>query len=283
LMDPHSPYYPPPEALELMGQGSFDASRARYLNSYWNRGDVAPPRLLPYREDIVVLYDAGIRWMDAQVARLVDTLRGLGLWENCVTALTADHGEEFLDHGGRYHAPSNVAEEVVRVPLLLRSPDLPHAGRVTAPFSLLHLAPTLLDLAEVPVPGSFRGRSHSELLRSSSGGEGDAIVECVAGCTNPFVKKNRLHARVLAVRETRYKMVFDFNSVTEQLFDLEADPAELRPLPPDAEKAVRKRLLDRARQHLSDSLRPRDADYRMAARLRDLRLEWSSPTIRKSA
>ena len=31
------------------------------------------------------LYDAGIRWVDSQVARLVDTLRGLGLWENCVT------------------------------------------------------------------------------------------------------------------------------------------------------------------------------------------------------
>ncbi len=236
-----------------------------------------------HREDIVALYDAGIRWVDAQVARLVDTLRGLGLWENCVMALTADHGEEFLDHGGRYHPPSNVAEELVRVPLLLRAPGLAQTGTVTAPFSLLHLAPTLLDLAEVPIPGSFRGRSHSELLRTGKSWEGDAVVECVAGCTNPFVKENRLQARVLAVREARYKMVFDFNSATEQLFDLDADPGELRPLPPDAEKAVRRRLLDRARQHLSDSLRSRDADYRMAARLRDLRLEWSSPAVRKSA
>ena len=128
LMDPHSPYYPRQEALELMGQSSLDASRARYLNSYWNRGDVAAPRLQRHREDIVALYDAGIRWVDAQVARLVDTLRGLGLWENCVTALTADHGEEFLDHGGRYHPPSNVAEELVRVPLLLRAPDLAQTG-----------------------------------------------------------------------------------------------------------------------------------------------------------
>ena len=130
LMDPHSPYYPRPEALELMGQSSLDASRARYLNSYWNRGDVAAPRLRPHRDGIVALYDAGIRWMDAQVARLVDTLRGLGLWENCVAALTADHGEEFLDHGGRYHPPSNVAEELVRVPLLLRGPELTQTGRV---------------------------------------------------------------------------------------------------------------------------------------------------------
>jgi arylsulfatase A-like enzyme len=283
LMDPHSPYYPRQEALELIGQNSLDAARARYLNSYWNRGDVAASRLQQHREDVVALYDAGIRWVDAQVTRLVDTLRGLGLWENCVTALTADHGEEFLDHGGRYHPPSNVAEELVRVPLLLCVPGLRGTGLVVAPFSLLHLAPTLLDLAGVPVPGSFRGRSHSELLRSGKSWEGDAIVECVAGCTNPFVKENRLQARVLAVREKRYKLVFDFNSATEQFFDLEVDPSELRPLPPDAEKAVRKRLLDRARQHLSDSLRSRDGGYRMAAQLRDLRLEWAVPAVRKSA
>ena len=85
-----------------------------------------------------------------------------------------------------------------------------------------------------------------------------------------------MQPRVLAVRETRYKMVLDFNSALEQLFDLDADPGELRPLPPDAEIPVRRRLLDRARQHLSDSLRWRDADYRLAARLRDLRFATSA-------
>ena len=283
FMDPHAPYYPRQEALELMGQGSLDAWRARYLNSYWNRGDLVGPQLRRHREDVVALYDAGIRWVDAQVARLVSTLRKLGLWENCVTAVTADHGEEFLDHGGRYHPPSRVAEELVRVPLLLRGPGLARAGTVAAPFGLLHLAPTLLDLVEVPIPGSFRGRSHSELLRTGQSWESAAVVECVAGCNNPFVTENRLQPRVLAIREARYKMVFDFGSATEQLYDLHADPGELRALPVDAERPVRKRTLDRARQHLSDSLRSRDADYRLAARLRNLRLEWSSPAARNSA
>jgi arylsulfatase A-like enzyme len=283
LMDPHSPYYPRQEAIELMGQNSLKPSRARYLNSYWNRGDLAARRLRWHREDVVALYDAGIRWVDTQLARLLDTLRGLGRWENCVMALTADHGEEFLDHGGRYHPPSRVAEELVRVPLLLRAPGLTQTGTVAAPFSLLHLAPTLLDLIEVSIPGSFRGRSHSGLLRAGKSWESDAVIECIAGCNNPLVREDRLQARVLAIREARYKMVFDFNSTTEQLYDLHADPGELRPLPLDSEKPVRKRLLDRARQHLSDSLRSRDADYRLAARLRDLRLEWSNSTVRKSA
>jgi arylsulfatase A-like enzyme len=273
FMDPHSPYYPRQDALQGMGQNSLDAPRARYLNSYWNRGDIGASRLRRHREDVVALYDAGIRWVDVQIARLVETLQGLGLWQDCVMALTADHGEEFLDHGGRYHPPSKVAEELVRVPLLLHGPELTRPATLAAPFSLLHLAPTLLDLVEVQIPGSFRGRSHSTFLKEGKNWEGDAVIECVAGCNNPFVTENRLQPRLLAVREARYKMVLDFNSAAERLFDLEADPGELRPLPVDAEKPVRRRLLDRARQHVSDSLRSRNADCRLAARLRDLRLE----------
>ncbi len=278
LMEPHSPYYPQREALDLMGS-SLDASRARYLNSYWNRGDVGASRLRQHREEIVALYDAGIRWMDRQVARLVETLREFGLWQDCIMALTADHGEEFLDHGGRYHPPSRVAEELVRVPLLLHGRCLPHAGTVTTPFSLIHLAPTLLDLAGIAVPGSFRGRSHASLLKNAGAWDSDAIIECIAGCSNPFVAENRLQERVLAVREARYKMVLDFKSSGEQLFDLQADPCELRPLPLNEQKPARKRLLERARQHLSDSFRSRTDERRMAAQLRDLRLEWTNPVI----
>ncbi len=101
------------------------------------------------------------------------------------------------------------------------------------------------------------------------------MIECISGCKNPFVVQDRLQARLLAVREARYKLVLDFNSATkqEQLYDLDSDPGELRPLPPEAEKAVRRRLLDRARQHISDSLQSRDAGYRLSARLRDLLLD----------
>jgi arylsulfatase A-like enzyme len=282
LMDPHSPYYPKQEALDLMGEGSLDALGARYFNSYWNRGDISTTRLRPHRESIVSLYDAGIRWVDAQVARLVTTLQALELWQDCIMALTADHGEEFLDHGGRYHPPSRVAEELVRVPLLLHGPGLRQARTSAPPFSLLHLAPTLLDMVDIPIPSSFRGRSHAAVLKSGGTSESDAIIECVAGCTNPFLAENRLQRRVLAVRESRYKMVLDFQAPLEQLFDLEADSGEERPLPPDSEKPVRRRLLERAWQHLADSLSSRNEDHRMASRLRELRLEWTSAPVRAS-
>ncbi len=275
LMDPHSPYYPPRKALGWMGQGRLTASRARYLNSYWNRGDLGANRLKRQRDEVIALYDAGIRWVDVQVARLVDTLRHFRLWDQCILALTADHGEEFLDHGGRYHAPSKVTEELVRVPLLVRVPGASKVSLSNAPFSLLHLAPTLLEALDAPVPAEFRGRSYWPQLQKGESWDEEAIVECVTGCTNPLRNKDRLGPRILAVREARYKLVLDFSSGGERLFDLEADPAELQPLRPEVEKAVRKRLLERAHEHCAESVQARDSARRLGARLRELRLKWA--------
>lgn len=143
LMDPHSPYYPSPAAYrELVGRQA-SASRARYLNEFWNRSDLTAARLGRKKRLLVELYDAGIRSVDSQVARLVAHLKQSDLWHNCTFALTADHGEEFLDHGRRYHAPVSVHEEIVRVPLLIRVPASAKRQVPETPFSHLHLAPTL--------------------------------------------------------------------------------------------------------------------------------------------
>jgi arylsulfatase A-like enzyme len=271
LMDPHSPYYPPEEAIGLMSSGHVSPERARYLNSYWNRGDVGVKRFAKRRQQITALYDAGIRWADKEVGRLVEMLRRSGRWQNCIFALTADHGEEFLEHGDRYHAPSKLTEELIRVPLLLCVPGARKSGNVCEPFSLLHLAPTLLDAAGVQVPQDFRGISHWERLQNGQSGEDAAIVECVADCTNPFRATDRLGPRILAVREARYKMVLDFRSNKVQLFDLESDPAEIRPLPGDLEKPVRRRLLEAAHLHVRHSQQACDPALQLKARLNDLR------------
>ena len=211
--------------------------------------------------------------MDTQVAGLVDKLRNSHLWENCVFALTADHGEEFLDHEGRYHPPSRVTEELVRVPLLLRVPGLKQAAPVEAPFSLVHLAPTLLEAAGASVPSGFCGHSYWSQLRSAADWDETGIVECITDCADLFRVEGRLGKRVVAVRERRYKLVFDFGSCREQLFDLESDPGELHPLLGDTEKPVRGRLLRRLRQHLTDSRGHGASERRLRALLREVRLE----------
>lgn len=279
LMDPHAPYYPKENALELMGSSGATPFCARYWNSYWNRGDLGVRRLSRHREHIIGLYDAGIRWVDEQVARFIAALRDSGRWQDCIFALTADHGEEFLDHGGRFHPPSQLTEELVHVPLLLRVPGAAKKELPKSPFSMLHLAPTLLDAAGLSIPPAFRGRSLWQEVREGAIHEETAISESVAGCTNPFRKENRLGPRALAIRETRYKLVLQFDPPADRLYDLEADPGEQRPLPADAEKPVRRRLLQCAREHLQNSVHERDVGLGLQARLRELRLEWarSSP------
>jgi arylsulfatase A-like enzyme len=282
LMDPHGPYYPKEEGLALMGHGSVPPSRARYLNSHWNRSDLGPSRLARHRDDIVALYDAGIRWVDAQVARLVDTLRASNLWDDCIFTLTADHGEEFLDHGGRFHPPARLMEELIHVPMLLRVPGSEKREVARSPFSLLDIAPTLLEAARLRAPAEFQGRSRWDDLRLGRSFDDLAISECVSGGTNPFRREGRLGLRVLSVREARFKLVLQFDPPAEQLYDLEADPGEQVPLAPTAQLAVRRRLLEAAREHLQRSSGRRDQRMRLRARVRDLQLEWTRPFSQRS-
>jgi arylsulfatase A-like enzyme len=273
LMDPHSPYYPVEKAVEQMGQSPLSPFRARYLNSFWNRSDLSTRRLGRHLDEIVALYDAGVRWMDTQMARLVDTLRYFGMWDRCIFALTADHGEEFLDHSGRYHPPTRLMEELIHVPLLLRVAGAPKREVSQNPFSMLHLAPTLLEAASVPSPSSFRGHSHWESLLGGLAFDDAAVSESVADCTNPFHRKNRLGSRALSIREQRFKLALNFATASECLYDLEADPGERTPLPSNVEKAARRRLLERAREHLLLSAAERDDAMRINAQLHDLRLD----------
>lgn len=269
FMDPHSPYYPTQAGLELFGAKHLTASRARYLNAYWNRFDIGVERLRDRREQVIALYDSGVRWVDGQLSRLVDSLRQLRLWENCVFALTADHGEEFLEHDGRYHAPGLI-EELIHVPLVMRVPGAPGRAVCRSPFSLVHLAPTLLSAAESPIPPEFQGYSHWKHIQEGTAWSEPAVSECIAGCTNPFHPEQRRGARLLIVREARHKLVLNFDTGTEYLFDLESDPAERTPLPSAAAKPVRRRLLEAALAHLQRSSARQGSEPYLRACLRDI-------------
>ncbi len=274
FMDPHAPYYPRAESIRAMGERA-DPARARYVNAYWNRSDLGEERLMSKRREIVSLYDAGIRSVDGQIERLMQFLSRGRFGNECVFALTADHGEAFLEHGNRYHAPA-AAEELIRVPLLIHAPDA-IAHRIGAPFSLLHLAPTLLEALGISVPPEFRGVSHWSHRLGSGDPRPDrslpegAICECIANCKNPFRLEDRMGARILCVRQERYKLVIDFSLGQELLFDLRLDPAEVSPLQSNQMSKVRTQLLRHAFAHLAcsgDTYRP---DASLALRLRDLR------------
>ncbi len=151
LMGVHWPYAPPRALAERYRKAG--AGRLVYRNG-------PAPRVRP--QDLhytVASYDAGINVADAQVGELVSELQELGVAQNTIVVVTSDHGDEFLEHGGLGHG-TTVYGELVRAPLVIVYPGKLEPGRRVSQLTQhLDLAPTLLSLAGIEKPESFRGGS----------------------------------------------------------------------------------------------------------------------------
>lgn len=179
-------------------------------------------------------YDAEVAAADATVGELLKLMdrRKPG----AVTIVTADHGEEFGDHGGRYHG-SSVYEEQVRVPLVVVGPGV-KPQRVSEVVQTIDLLPTVLSALAVPRPPRIRGRDLGPLLAGvRQPGPGMAYAE---------TDEQALYAegplRLLCARRVG----------ACKLFDLEQDPTEQRDASADhadASNRLRQRLRELAASH----------------------------------
>ncbi|MGH7286805.1 MAG: sulfatase-like hydrolase/transferase, partial [Myxococcota bacterium] len=114
--------------------------------------------------ELIDHYDAGIRIVDDALGRVVAALEQRGLLERTILIVTADHGEEFLEHGRFLH--TQLRPELLRVPLVLRLPDGAAAGlRRQDPVSHADLVPTVLDLLGLEHGDELEGVSLVPLLR----------------------------------------------------------------------------------------------------------------------
>jgi len=106
-------------------------------------------------------YDSEIATADDGVGRVVSAVREGR--PGAVVIVTADHGEEFGDHGGRYHGTS-VYEEQVRVPLVVAGAGVRAGASVDEPVQTIDLVPTVLSALGIPRPARVRGRDLGPLL-----------------------------------------------------------------------------------------------------------------------
>ncbi|MFO0570884.1 MAG: sulfatase-like hydrolase/transferase [Polyangiaceae bacterium] len=120
-------------------------------------------------------YDSEIAHADATLGELVKRFRALR--PRGIVIVTADHGEEFGEHGGRYHGTS-VYEEQVRVPLVVSAPGAIEARRITEVVQTIDLLPTVLAALGIPRPPRVRGRDLGPLLSGQTpSGPGLALAE----------------------------------------------------------------------------------------------------------
>ena len=179
-------------------------------------------------------YDSEIAAADAlvgDVVRLVGAQRSPGT----VFIVSADHGEEHGDHGGRYHG-TTVYEEQVRVPLVVVAPGV-QPGTVSLPVQTIDLLPTTLAALDVPIPPRLRGRDLGPTLaapaatRNARNDEGLAFAE-----TDDYTLVARGPDRLVCARK--------IGSCT--LFDIEQDPNEHHPIANRPDRVLELRKLTAA-------------------------------------
>jgi arylsulfatase A-like enzyme len=131
--------------------------------------DAAGVEIEPFIEYGLGLYDGDLRANDDQIARVIAALEERGQLDDMIVVVTADHGEEFMEHGGTSHA-FMLWNELIHVPLLIVAPGLlPEGLVVEEPVQSLDLYPTLLELCGIEPPDGLQGRSFAPLLRGEPG------------------------------------------------------------------------------------------------------------------
>jgi len=257
-MDVHHPYVPPAEYQRRFRDESVSDRDAIQLR----RKMLEAPDEVTEREldAIVDLYDAEIAYVDAEIGRLLDGVEA-NWGDDAVVAVTADHGEEFRDHGGFSHS-ATFYDEVLHVPFLLddgvgsSDPDEHDADATHDDLvGLLDLAPTLAEYAGADRSDAFRGES----LASMDDHSRDAVIAEWADTSDDADEQSSSSPasqaqqdaddRRFAVRTDDWKIV-RLEDGAERLFDLSSDPDERTNLvadQPDAAARLRDRLDDHER------------------------------------
>lgn len=208
----HLPYEAPGSSPELV-------ERHFGLSDYGCRNGVCASKLLQRinsdptfeplpreAEALRFLYDRGVEALDAELGKFFEDLRRTGLWEDALVIVTADHGEQFGEHGYFLHVTAH--EETLRVPLLVKWPGMAHAGAVTErPSTAIDLAPTLLD--------HFGLRANDLTGRSLA---------------RPPQRRSPIMVSHDAIRVGALKLLLPTAEQREALFDLASDPGERRDL-----------------------------------------------------
>jgi len=176
-------------------------------------------------EDVVhvaSLYDAEIRAVDAELARVIDFLDAAELTGSTLVVVTSDHGEEFLERGSVLHGRTYY-QEVISIPLVLRGPGVPAAHSVDAPVSLVDVAPTVLARTGVDARMPFQGTDLAPLWVAGQTLENRHVM-AEADWQNSVPGMFRM------VRDGRYKLIHEWRTGRSELYDLREDPGETKDL-----------------------------------------------------
>jgi arylsulfatase A-like enzyme len=283
--DPHHPYCPPePWAsmydpadvpMPMRCEGELGTLPPFYGEAYEKSarlsGRMHPTKMSDEQlREIIALTYGMISHVDYNIGRVLDALERCGLRENTVVCFLSDHGDMMGDHWMMNKGPFHM-EGLLRMPFIWSCPGRFAQGAATdALVSYLDFAPTILELAGVPIPEGFvpaepeaekqlppwPGVSFAPHLRRETCPRQDSVV-----VEND---EDYLGLRLRTLVTERYKITAYPGQPYGELFDLQDDPGELHNLWQDPRsQGLKKDLLIRLMERLveTDSRLPRRVSH----------------------
>ena len=244
-MDPHSPYLPPSPFNRLFYHGDECDPRSTSMEPVFAFKPFADyfrswmPEGVTDRHYMDAQYDGAVAYMDACIAALFRQLETLGILDDTIVVINADHGETLYEHECWYDH-HGLYDPTLVVPLIIRYPRrLPRGARVTGFNQHKDLMPTLLQLARIRTDLRFDGQS---LLRLVQGRQTSFESELyITECT--WMRKH-------GWRTSQWKLIEalepDFHTMPPvELYNLIEDPLEEHNIAdrnPEVVEALRARM-----------------------------------------
>lgn len=154
--DPHGPYTPPDKTKDMFNIGQYDSINTYDFDLLKSIQDAKVKLTESQREFLETRYDQEIYFNDFNFGRLLDKMKEHNIYKNSVVFLTADHGEEFYEHGSFEHGKT-VYEESIKVPLLLKYNDI--IEKRNEPVQITDIFPTITEITGISYPFYFDGKS----------------------------------------------------------------------------------------------------------------------------
>jgi len=199
------------------------------------------------------LYDGEVRYCDEAIGELLDYLERSGLLANTLVIITADHGEEFAEHGYLGHGHT-LYDELIHIPLIIRFPDGTARGeRIATPVSNRDLAATVLGYAGLPfLENELASQNdlHAALRDDRLAARGPIFASGAGPNPDQALPE---HGPMQSIVDWPWKLIHNIESDRYELYRLDLDPLELDLTAADAHPE----LLDRYREQLQQAmLRP---------------------------
>jgi arylsulfatase A-like enzyme len=211
--EPHEPWTPPRHYIDLYRNRRYRGSEpgiALYDPVRRWLSKARAPQVVTRLRDV---YAAEVTMTDRWLGVFLDKLDTLGLRNNTIVLLTADHGHLLGDHGWTGKSPTVLHPALIQTPLILADPRRRMAGHTTGYFASTHdIAPTLLAMSGIRPPRSMKGVNLASLLRGKAPPTRNLAY---GGYGNSFF-----------ARTGPWALISDNRGLQPRLFNLTADPHE---------------------------------------------------------